>query len=127
MRRKGAFCAVAGAVLGLLVAAAPAQAFRVIGSPAGWARWDAAERYVGGEERSLAGGLRYSIEHGDYGLLRDELYEEAMTRYRSVAASHRYSSTAWYDVEHKLTALRALRAERDRQFFGEPAGSAQDR
>lgn len=45
----------------------------MIGTPeSGWARWDAAERFVGGEERSLVGGLRYSIEHGDYALLRDE-------------------------------------------------------
>ena len=60
-------------LLGLLLWSGPGLAFRVIGSPAGWARWDAAPRFVGGEERSLAGGLRYSIEHGDYGLLRDEV------------------------------------------------------
>ncbi|MCR9096319.1 MAG: hypothetical protein NXI30_19000 [bacterium] len=60
-------------LLGLVLWSGPALAFRVIGSPAGWARWDAAPRFVGGEERSLAGGLRYSIEHGDYGLLLSEV------------------------------------------------------
>ncbi len=59
-------------LLATVLGASPALAFRVIGSPAGWSRWDAAPRFVGGQERSLAGGLRYSIEHGDYGLLRDE-------------------------------------------------------
>ena len=35
-------------------------------------RWDAAPRIVTGEERSLDGGLRYSIEGGSYEALRDE-------------------------------------------------------
>ncbi|MEM9177469.1 MAG: hypothetical protein AAGC67_19815 [Myxococcota bacterium] len=56
----------------LLIWAGPAAAFRLIGSPGNWARWDAALRFVDGEERSLVGGLRYSIEHGDYGVLKDE-------------------------------------------------------
>ncbi|MCA9215197.1 MAG: hypothetical protein KDB27_19150 [Planctomycetales bacterium] len=34
-------------------------------------RWDAASRTVGGNERSLAGGLRYSIEGGGYESYRD--------------------------------------------------------
>lgn len=52
--------------------AVPALAFRLLGSPSGWARWDAAPRSVGGEERSLDGGLRYSIETGTYAGLRDQ-------------------------------------------------------
>lgn len=60
-------------LLGVLLSTGPALAFRVIGTTAGWARWDAAPRYVGGEERSLDGGLRYSIEHGDYAVLRDDV------------------------------------------------------
>ena len=35
-------------------------------------RWDAAPRYVNGEERSLDGGLRYSIGGGSYEAFRDE-------------------------------------------------------
>ena len=49
-----------------------AEAFRVIGTPGAWARWDAASRYVEGQERSLHGGLRYSIETGSYAGLRDQ-------------------------------------------------------
>lgn len=56
----------------VVLLAMPASAFRLIGSPSGWARWDAAPRYVGGEERSLDGGLRYSIETGSYAGLRDQ-------------------------------------------------------
>jgi hypothetical protein len=52
--------------------ASSAQAFRLLGSPSAWARWDAAPRFVSGEERSLDGGLRYSIEGGSYEGLRDQ-------------------------------------------------------
>ncbi len=55
----------------LVLCAGPAIAFRLIGSGEKWVRWDAAPRFVGGEERSLAGGLRYSIETGDYAAFRD--------------------------------------------------------
>jgi len=56
----------------IFLMASPASSFKVIGTSSGWARWDAAPRYVGGEERSLDGGLRYSIETGSYAGLRDQ-------------------------------------------------------
>jgi len=61
-------------IVAMLVLITPnsAEAFRVIGSPGAWARWDAALRFVEGEERSLDGGLRYSIETGSYAGLRDQ-------------------------------------------------------
>lgn len=73
-RRESAVGATRAAlcVLAALVWTSPAFAFRLIGAPGSWSRWDAAPRTVNGVERSLDGGLRYSIEHGDYGLLRDE-------------------------------------------------------
>lgn len=52
--------------------ASSAQAFRLIGAPDSWLRWDAAPRFVGGEDRSLHGGLRYSIETGSYAELLDQ-------------------------------------------------------
>lgn len=64
-----------GALLVLLCVLGWAEttaAFRLIGSPGSWARWDAAPRLVLGEERSLDGGLRYSIEGGSYEGLRDQ-------------------------------------------------------
>ena len=56
----------------LLLFATEASAFRLIGSESGFVRWDAAPRYVEGVERSLSGGLRYSIETGSYAGLRDQ-------------------------------------------------------
>lgn len=50
-----------------------AIAFRVIQSGGRTVRWDAAPRTVSGVERSLAGGLRYSVEGGSYQALRDQL------------------------------------------------------
>lgn len=38
-----------------------------------YVRWDAAPRTVFGEERSLDGGLRYSLEGGSYEAFRDQL------------------------------------------------------
>jgi hypothetical protein len=55
-----------------LAAASPGDAFRLIGENGSWARWDAAVRTVDGVERSLDGGLRYSIETGSYAGLRDQ-------------------------------------------------------
>ena len=54
------------------ILAAPASAFRVAGIPGAWTRWDASPRFVDGVERSLDGGLRYSIETGSYEALRDQ-------------------------------------------------------
>ena len=60
-------------LLHCVFAPSDASAFRLIGSGGRWLRWDAAPRTVGGEERSLDGGLRYSLEGGSYEALRDQL------------------------------------------------------
>ena len=60
-------------VLFLFLFVSSASAFRLIGASSGWARWDAAPRFVGGEDRSLEGGLRYSLETGTYAGLRDQI------------------------------------------------------
>ena len=63
-------------LLGGWLFAAPAQAFRVFDLEPADAivavRWDAAPRSVETEERSLAGGLRYSLEGGSYQAFRDQ-------------------------------------------------------
>lgn len=46
--------------------------FGTSGSLAGGFRWDAAPRTLGGQERSLAGGLRYSLQGGSYQSYRDQ-------------------------------------------------------
>ena len=61
--------------LGLLAGAVPAEAgvvFGLTGSTlAGGFRWDAAPRTLGGLERSLDDGLRYSVSGGSYQAFRD--------------------------------------------------------
>lgn len=64
----------------LSLSGAPAAAFRILdaGPALGisepfYVRWDAAPRTVFGEERSLDGGLRYSLEGGSYEAFRDQL------------------------------------------------------
>lgn len=61
--------------VGLIVLGTPvdAFAFRLITSGGRFVRWDAAPRQVEGVERSLAGGLRYSVEGGSFQALRDQL------------------------------------------------------
>lgn len=66
---------LAAAIVWLLVLGAPADssAFRLITAGGRFVRWDAAPREVEGVERSLAGGLRYSLEGGSFQALRDQL------------------------------------------------------
>jgi hypothetical protein len=65
--------AIAGLGMSIVLPATPADAFRLIAAGDRFVRWDAAPRTVGGEERSLAGGLRYSLGGGSYQALRDQL------------------------------------------------------
>ena len=41
------------------------------GAITGGFRWDAAPRVIGGNERSLDGGLRYSLQGGSFAAFRD--------------------------------------------------------
>jgi MYXO-CTERM domain-containing protein len=65
--------AVYTAILTLLVAVDNSRAgviFNHVGLSGG-SRWDAAPRTIGGNERSLAGGLRYSLDGGSFQAYRD--------------------------------------------------------
>jgi len=68
-------CTFAALIL-LLATAGSASAFGVFGMSTlfGGTRWDAAPRTVGGFERSLDGGLRYSLDGGSYEAFRDKLH-----------------------------------------------------
>lgn len=60
--------------MGLMVHSHSAQAavvFGTNGNLGGGSRWDAAPRTVAGNERSLDGGLRYSLQGGSYQAFRD--------------------------------------------------------
>ena len=60
-------------LVGVLFLVAPSHAAVIFGNNglANGSRWDAAARDLGGNERSLAGGLRYSLEGGGYQGYRD--------------------------------------------------------
>lgn len=89
--------------LGLALALTPAssaQAFRLIGSPGGWLRWDAAPRFVEGEERSLDGGLRYSIETGSYAeLLAQFMWTPAAPSEAEFAGAVRRAFESWEVID----------------------------
>lgn len=66
---------IAGLICGFCAAimSSRAEAAGVYGNTglAGGFRWDAAPRNIGGFERSLAGGIRYSLQGGSYQAYRD--------------------------------------------------------
>ncbi len=67
------FCCVVVSAFALLVFvhAGEAAVFFSGSGLSGGARWDAAPRVIGGRERSLDGGLRYSVSGGSYEAFRD--------------------------------------------------------
>lgn len=74
VRRPGRGLWMLGAMLSVLLSLPePAWSFRLRAEQGVWMRWDASPRTVDGEERSLDGGLRYSIGGGSYEVLRDRL------------------------------------------------------
>src|SRR5262245_23295476 len=96
----------AGLALVCLAWAEPALAFRVfdIGQVVGartpyYLRWDAAERSVDEEERSLAGGLRYSLEGGSYEAFRDQLTWDVTPSAAEFQAAVEGAFAAWQAVD----------------------------
>jgi hypothetical protein len=90
----------------LLLAGGPAQAFRladagqVIGTrePV-YLRWDAAPRTVDGEERSLDGGLRYSLEGGSYEAFRDLFQWSSVPSVDAFQSAVEAAFAAWESVD----------------------------
>ena len=69
MKKPFAACAL----LLLSIGSAPAEGGVIFGDVglAGGFRWDVAPRTINGNERSLDGGLRYSLQGGSYQAYRD--------------------------------------------------------
>jgi hypothetical protein len=90
----------------LLVATEPARAFRIfdaapamgVSQPV-YVRWDAAPRDVWGEERSLDGGLRYSLEGGSYQAFRDQLLWSQVPTTDAFEAAVKASFDFWTVVD----------------------------
>jgi hypothetical protein len=87
-------------------AAGPAHAFRVfdVGTGLGarnpyYLRWDAASRLVEDEDRSLAGGLRYSMEGGSYEAFRDQFSWDTLPTVEAFQAAVDGAFAAWEAVD----------------------------
>jgi len=132
-------CTIAGMGL-LLGTAGSAGAFGIFGMSNLHAatRWDAAPRTVGGVERSLDGGLRYSLDGGSYEAFRDKFrwagavpsvadfqltVESAFNNWTVVDPVSGYGTPLYfvYDPQSTVTDDRATGAEIDllaRDFGG---------
>jgi hypothetical protein len=84
----------------------PAQAFRIIDAAPAlgvsqpvYIRWDAAPRTVMSEERSLDGGLRYSLEGGSYSAFRDLLTWNEVPSAEAFEAAVKASFDFWTVVD----------------------------
>ncbi len=81
-----------------------AQAGVVFGLPAaglqgGIYRWDAAPRVINGNERSLDGGLRYSVSGGSLNTFRDQFSWTALPSSADFAAAVQSAFNAWTVVD----------------------------
>ena len=90
----------------LAISAAPASAFRIgdagpaLGVSASFPiRWDAAPRTVFGEERSLDGGLRYSVEGGSYEAFRDQFQWTSVPTVAEFQGAVEAAFAAWESVD----------------------------
>jgi hypothetical protein len=86
----------------LLAWSSPAHAFRIhdaadplSASAPVYLRWDAAPREVLGEERSLDGGLRYSLEGGSYEAFRDQLVWNTLPTGAELRSAVHAAFAAW--------------------------------
>jgi hypothetical protein len=90
----------------LAIAGEPALAFRIgdagpaLGVSASFPiRWDAAPRTVFGEERSLDGGLRYSVEGGSYEAFRDQFQWYTVPTVDEFQGAVEAAFAAWESVD----------------------------
>ena len=65
----------------------------------GISRWDAAPHFVDGEERSLAGGLRYSLEGGSYEAFRDMIHWEETPSVQEFQSAVEQAFNDWMAVD----------------------------
>jgi hypothetical protein len=105
VRRSRWILAMATGFAGLLGAVEHAHAFRIfdvgtgVGASPYYLRWDAAPRSVEEVERSLDGGLRYSVEGGSYAALRDQLSWSSVPSAEDFQAALEAAFSAWEVVD----------------------------
>jgi hypothetical protein len=101
------------------VATAPGHATGVFGNTGltGGFRWDAAPRMVGANERSLSGGLRYSVQGGSYQGYRDLFNWSALPSVADFQLAVEQAFGAWAVVDPATGLGTALNFVAD---FGTP-------
>ena len=89
------------AVLFAIVAPAASQAGDIFGHTGltGGSRWDAAPRTISGNERSLSGGLRFSLEGGSYLAFRDMFAWSSLPTVASFQLAVEQAFGAWQSVD----------------------------
>src|SRR5690242_16734548 len=87
-------------LLGLLMPAAlqAGDIFSNVGL-AGGARWDAAPRTITGNERSLDGGLRFSLEGGSFEAFRDMFQWTSVPTVANFQLAVENAFAAWTSVD----------------------------
>jgi hypothetical protein len=68
-------------------------------SIAGGSRWDAAPRMIGSDERSLAGGLRFSLDGGSYQAYRDSFQWNSVPTVGAFQTAVQQAFAAWTSVD----------------------------
>jgi len=94
--------AAAAAALSLTLAMSAAQAGVAFGSnqlTGGIYRWDAAARTIAGNERSLDGGLRYSLSGGSFESFRDRFSWTSLPSVLDFTAAVQGAFSAWTVVD----------------------------
>jgi hypothetical protein len=107
MKRKRISACANGALgsmllIALLIAAGPvARAGVIFGANglAGGFRWDAAPRTISGRERSLDGGLRFSVSGGSYQAFRDSFSWNVLPSVASFQQAVEDAFSAWAAVD----------------------------
>lgn len=94
-------CQFLFAVLAAWLAAVAAEGGVLISGNglAGGIRWDAAPRTIGGNERSLDGGLRYSMQGGSYEAFRDLLQWNTVPSVAAFQLAVEQAFAAWTTID----------------------------
>lgn len=92
---------MAWAILAAIGVSAELRAGDIFGESGlnGGSRWDAAPRTIGGNERSLAGGLRFSLEGGSFEAYRDMFSWDIVPSVTGFQLAVEQAFAAWQSVD----------------------------
>ncbi len=105
LRRGGGWAVAAMIAIGLAGAVTPTTTRGGVifnfagGTLGGGSRWDAAARTINGDERSLAGGLRYSLQGGSFQTYRDLFSWDVLPSVADFQSAVQQAFDAWSSVD----------------------------